>query len=50
MQLAHERLQRDDSESVAAIADDLGYGSKASFRKAFKQLMGVGPGAVRRQG
>lgn len=47
MQVAYERL-RTSRDSVALIAEQSGYQTEASFRKAFKKLMGVGPGAVRR--
>lgn len=47
MQLAYELLHTSEL-SVAAIAERSGYQSEAAFRKAFSQLMGVGPGAVRR--
>lgn len=49
MRLAHLRL-RDGSRSVAAVSSELGYATEASFRRAFKRVLGVGPGAVRRQG
>lgn len=41
------RLLQDRRLSVAAIAEMLGYRSEAAFRKRFKQLEGIGPGAVR---
>lgn len=47
MQRAYEWLRTTD-RSVAAIAECCGYQTEAAFRKAFKQHMGVGPGAVRR--
>jgi len=47
MQIAYERL-RTTEDSVARIAEQSGYSAEASFRKAFKQYAGVGPGAVRR--
>ena len=34
--------------SVAQIADKTGYTTEASFRKAFKNYFGIGPGAVRK--
>ncbi|MBZ0071149.1 MAG: AraC family transcriptional regulator [Gammaproteobacteria bacterium] len=49
MQCAFEQL-RVSEQSVAAIAEQCGYQSEAAFRKAFKQHMGYGPGAVRRRG
>ena len=48
MQLAYERL-RMTRDSVAQIAFDCGYNTEAAFRKAFKQHMGVRPGAVRQK-
>jgi AraC-like DNA-binding protein len=47
MQIAYERL-RTSRDSVALIAEQSGYQTEASFRKAFKKLTGIGPGAVRR--
>jgi len=32
------------------MAARLGYGSEARFNRAFKRLMGVSPGAVRKEG
>lgn len=49
MQRAYEKLSQ-GGQSVAAIAEQSGYQSEAAFRKAFKQHMGYGPGAVRRRG
>lgn len=47
MQRAAERLAT-GSEAIAAIAEDLGYDSEAAFRKAFRRIMGAGPGTLRR--
>jgi AraC-like DNA-binding protein len=47
MQSAFEKL-RTGKDSVAVIAEQSGYRTEASFRKAFKKQMGIGPGAVRR--
>lgn len=47
MQTAFEKL-RTGKVSVGLIAEQSGYQTEASFRKAFKKQMGVGPGAVRR--
>jgi AraC-like DNA-binding protein len=47
MQVAFEKL-RPGKESVALIAEQSGYQTEASFRKAFKNQLGIGPGAVRR--
>jgi AraC family transcriptional regulator, activator of mtrCDE len=49
MQRAYEKLSL-GGQSVMAIAEQSGYQSEAAFRKAFKQHMGYGPGAVRRCG
>jgi AraC-like DNA-binding protein len=43
-----DRLLRDRRLSVAQVAEQLGYATEASFRRAFKRIRGVGPGAVRR--
>ncbi|MEF8793863.1 AraC family transcriptional regulator [Thiohalorhabdus sp.] len=48
MQLAAERL-RHGLEPVAVIAEDLGYASEPAFRKAFRRVMGCGPGRMRRE-
>lgn len=42
-----ELMLRDPSVTVAHAADRVGYESETSFRKAFKRLFGIGPGAVR---
>ena len=47
MTLARNLLEREDS-TLLAIADQLGYGSEAAFNKAFKQEVGIAPGAYRR--
>lgn len=47
MQLAYDHL-RNGSEPVSQIAENAGYYTEASFRKAFKQHMGVTPGGVRK--
>lgn len=47
MQRAYELLIKGD-RSVASVAETSGYQAEAAFRKAFKQHMGFGPGAVRR--
>jgi AraC-like DNA-binding protein len=43
-----DRLLRERRHSVAAIAERMGYGTEASFRRAFKRVRGTGPGRVRR--
>jgi AraC-like DNA-binding protein len=47
MQLAR-RLLTESRLPTATIADRVGYRSEASFGKSFKKLLGVGPGAYRR--
>lgn len=47
MQLAEAWL-REQRYSVAQVAERLGYGTEAAFRRAFKRHRGVGPGRVRR--
>lgn len=49
MQLAADRLSS-GSDSVAAIAADVGYESEAAFNRAFKRVTGVTPGAWRNDG
>lgn len=46
----HEALEslRAGDASVASIAADVGYESEMAFRKAFRNIMGVTPGAARR--
>jgi transcriptional regulator GlxA family with amidase domain len=50
--VAHWRMQRaydvlaSTRQSVASVAEMFGYLSEASFSKAFKQHIGVGPGVV----
>ncbi|MEM7201172.1 MAG: AraC family transcriptional regulator [Planctomycetota bacterium] len=46
MQLARHRL-REGSEPLAALSEELGYASEASFCRAFKREFGVSPGRVR---
>jgi len=47
MHLALAALQEGDA-TVAQLADRLGYRSEAAFARAFKRVIGVPPGAVRR--
>jgi AraC-like DNA-binding protein len=42
------RLLRETALSIAAIAEQVGYGSEAAFGKAFKRQVGLGPGVYRR--
>lgn len=48
MNLADELL-RDPRQSVARVAETLGFQTEAAFRRAFKRLRNVGPGTVRRE-
>ncbi len=43
-------LLKDPGQSVGAVATQLGYRSEAAFRRAFKRVEGVAPGALRRGG
>ena len=47
MQLALDMLH-DEGASVAQLASRLGYKSEAAFSRAFKRVVGVSPGSVRR--
>ena len=49
MQVAADEL-RQGGASVAEVADRLGYRSEAAFARAFKRVLGLPPGAVRRAG
>jgi AraC-like DNA-binding protein len=49
MQLATTAL-REDGAAVAELAAALGYRSEAAFARAFKRVVGIAPGAVRRSG
>ncbi len=49
MHLALSTL-RDESVTVGELASRLGYRSEAAFSRAFKRVVGVPPGAVRRSG
>lgn len=48
MNQAAQRL-RDGGESVKAIAERVGYQNPAAFMKAFTRVLGMGPGAYRRE-
>ena len=48
MQVATEAL-REDGATVAELAGALGYRSEAAFARAFKRVVGVAPGAVKRE-
>lgn len=41
------QLLRDRQQSVAGIAQQLGYSSEAAFRRLFKRVSGISPGKVR---
>lgn len=43
-----ELALRNPQVSVATVAEQMGYETEAAFRKAFKRVHGVGPGAIRR--
>lgn len=43
-----ELLLRQPQTSVASAAEEVGYETEAAFRKAYKRVHGIGPGAVRR--
>jgi AraC-like DNA-binding protein len=49
MQMAAERL-RATRQSLAQIADTVGYESEAAFSRAFRRIVGVSPGAWREAG
>lgn len=44
-----DALLRDARQSVAQVAEKLGYSTEAAFRRAFKRFFGTGPGRVRRE-
>jgi AraC-like DNA-binding protein len=39
---------KDEGATVGQLADRLGYRSEAAFSRAFKRVIGVSPGAIRR--
>ncbi len=47
MTVARSRLRRSDT-GLAAVAEEVGYGSEAAFSRAFKRHMGLSPSAWRR--
>ena len=49
MQLATKLLRKGD-QSIASIAEQVGYGSEVAFRKAYRGHTGTPPGRVRRGG
>ena len=48
MRYAHRELRR-TSDTLARIAERVGYRSEPAFNRAFKRVMGMPPGAVRKQ-
>jgi AraC-like DNA-binding protein len=48
MQLALSSL-RDEGGTVGELANQLGYRSEAAFARAFKRVIGVPPGAIKRR-
>jgi AraC family transcriptional activator of mtrCDE len=42
-----EQLLRDRQQSVACIAEQMGYSSEAAFRRLFKRVSGICPGRIR---
>ena len=49
MHVALQRLKEGDGP-LADLADRMGYQSEAAFSRAFKRVVGISPGAVRRAG
>jgi AraC-like DNA-binding protein len=47
MQVAHDLLQSEGA-TVAELAARLGYRSEAAFARAFKRIVGVAPGSIKR--
>ena len=47
MQVAHTWLE-DSADPISSIARRSGYRSEAAFGRAFKRVMGVSPGSIRR--
>lgn len=45
-----EQWLRERQMPVAVIAERLGYGSEAAFRRLFKRVSGVSPGRIRTEG
>lgn len=45
MRLAAQRIKNGD-KNMAMLSDQLGYQSEAAFRRTFKKIMGVSPGAI----
>ena len=49
MQLAHREL-RETRDTLASIAERVGYSSEPAFHRAYKRVMGTAPGEVRKRG
>ena len=47
MQLAHREL-RETSDTLAVIAERVGYHSEPAFNRAFKRVVGKTPGSIRK--
>jgi AraC-like DNA-binding protein len=47
MQIAVAAL-KEEGATVGELADRLGYQSEAAFSRAFKRIIGVSPGAIRK--
>ena len=47
MQMAYGKLLK-SRQSIADIAEQVGYSSEPAFRKAFRQVMGITPGMIRK--
>jgi AraC-like DNA-binding protein len=48
MQLARRQILQ-TSDTLAKIAQRIGYNSEPAFNRAFKRVMGMPPGAVRKE-
>ena len=46
---AAARLLLETRASIAAVAQDVGYDSEAAFARAFKRVIGIPPGSVRKE-
>jgi len=49
MRIAHTAL-KEGQKGMLEIAESVGYKNEVAFRKAFKQITGITPGAARKQG
>jgi AraC-like DNA-binding protein len=48
MRVAVNALQ-DEGATIAELANRLGYRSEAAFARAFKRVVGVAPGSIKRE-